>query len=99
MPWKAQNRERDIAANTSKSDRIIRKLINVYAWLGVLLIPANLFIVLPLVFVVWFQSNVRSAGIVATAALALDVAIYAGFWILDSASTSFPGLRKANDVE
>jgi hypothetical protein len=99
MPWKRRHRAAEIDKKSTKTGRLIARMVGAYTWLGVLLLPANILIAPVAVIVVWLTSGWPAALILAGAVLLVDILVLAGFWLLDIASRWIPALKRASDAE
>lgn len=82
--WKAAHRIAEGRRGIGRAHRVLHTLVFTYTWLGIVMIPVNLFVA-PMV-VAWFWRRAGGAGTVRAVAviLAIDAVILAGFWLLDA---------------
>jgi hypothetical protein len=75
MPWKSRHRAAETRKKTTKTERLVGRIVAAFTWLGVLLIPANIFVAAPAVVVVWLVSGWQQALLLAGLVLFLDLLV------------------------
>lgn len=99
MPWKSREHAVVIDKTTTKTDRIVGRVVAAYTWLGILLVPANILVAPAAVFIVWLAMGWQQALALAGSVILVDLLILGGFWVLDFASRWVPALRGAIEAE
>ena len=95
---KTQHAESFVKAQTSATQRLMSRLINLYAWLGLVLIPANL-LLFPMA-ILWSadRGDWKTALLALGILLGVDVLVFSGFHLLEWANRKFPALNRANEL-
>jgi len=97
--WKVRHRAAAIRGASGSFERIVHRLVLIYTWLGIVLIPGNVLVAPMVVGGLWKSRGWRTGLTVAAIILAVDALVLAGFWLLQAAQKRFPSLTRVADVE
>ena len=97
--WKARHRLTEGHRGIGALDRTVNRLVISYTWLGILMIPANIFAA-PMI-VLWFHRSGGWSGALLAGAMivAVDALILGGFWLLQAAQKRLPILSRVNEAD
>jgi hypothetical protein len=99
MTWKLRHRTSTTRGGTRRGDRVAQRLVTVYTWVGIVLIPGNVLIAPILVGSLWQAYGWRSGLAAASLILVIDAVVLGGFWLLESAQKRFPALSRVPRAE
>jgi hypothetical protein len=94
MSWKIRHRTSSTRGGTGPGDRVAHRLVNVYTWIGIVLIPGNVLIAPIIVGVLWQSRGWRAGLAAASMILVIDAVVLGGFWALEAAQKRFPALSR-----
>jgi len=94
MTWKLRHRKSSTRSRTRPGDGMAHRLVTVYTWIGIVLIPGNVLIAPIIVGGVWQARGWRSGLAAASLILVIDAVVLGGFWVLESAQKRFPALSR-----
>ena len=99
LSWKMRHRIAEGRRALGSLDKTIHRLVTTYTWLGIVLIPANIFVA-PMVVMGFWRSRGWQAGLAAGAVvLAVDALVLGGFWVLQAAQKRLPILSRVADAD
>ena len=99
MTWKLRHRASSTRSGTRTGDRMAHRLVTVYTWVGIVLIPANILVAPIIVGVLWQAQGWRSGIAAASLILVIDAVVLGGFWLLESAQKRFPALSRVQQAD
>jgi hypothetical protein len=99
MTWKLRRRKSSTRSVTRSGGRMTHRLVTVYTWVGIVLIPANLLIAPIIVGGLWQAQGWRSGVTAASLILVIDAVVLGGFWVLESAQKRFPALSRIQQAD
>ena len=99
ISWKVANRVAEGRRGIGRMAKILGVLVTVYTWLGILMIPANLFVAPLVVSYFWRSGGWRRAATVAAAILVIDAVLLAGFWLLEALRRRSAGLFEVAEAD
>lgn len=97
--WKLRNRAATTRSGSRPLERIVHRLVFLYTWVGIVLIPGNVLLAPIIVGGLWKARGWRSGLTAAAIVLAVDALVLSGFWLLEAAQKRFPMLTRVADAE
>jgi hypothetical protein len=94
MSWKIRHRQSSTRSGATPREKVAHRLVTVYTWIGIVLIPGNVLIAPIIVGGLWQARGWRSGLAAASLILVIDAIVLGGFWLLDSAQKRFPALSR-----
>jgi hypothetical protein len=99
LSWKLRWRNSEARRRLGRLDVAVHRMLMVYTWLGILFIPANIFVAPMIVVWFWKTGGVRGALLAAAMILAIDLVVFGGFRVLQAAQTRMPMLTRVAQAE
>jgi len=96
--WKIESLAAEVAAGTTRLERLCDRVIQPLVWCGALLIPGNILLAPAAIVIAWNTRGWRSALLVAAIVIAIDMVILGGFWVLERTQRRFGALSRVSDL-
>jgi len=99
LTWKLRNSAGEVRRGATRFERIAHALTLVYVWIGVLMLPLNLFGGPMAAVYAHRKYGWKGVAIVAAGLLTLDALVFGGFWLLEAAQRRFPALVRVRELQ
>lgn len=98
LEWKQKNKEREFKERTSATGRFFNHLNNIAAWVGIVLLVANILVAPGVILFVWKVYSWSAALKAGLAIAVLDAVVLTFFHLLAYFSKRFPSLQQGDNV-
>ena len=99
LSWKLRHRKAEARGRLGRFDIAVHRLLMSYTWLGILFIPANIFVAPMILAWCWRRNGFNAALIAGGLILAIDLLVFGGFWIVQAAQKRLPILTRVAQAE